>query len=343
MRKIVHVLDTKSILKLFIIGALVVFLAWGLFIMKALLITLLLSSILSLGILPSIDYLEKKKIPRGISVVVMVVLFLVLLITMGFAVFTVALNQIKALITSLPSYIESLTAVPELAPFAEVLQEKTGQFVGNLSQLAVDSTLGAFSGIAIAVSLITMIAYITVEFYHIRDFFLSLLSEKKKILYDGYLKDVEAQLGYWLRGQLTLMLIVGSLSYIGLILLGVDYALALAVMAGLLEFIPYIGPIIATIPAAIVGFGMSPITGIGVIGLYIIIQQIENNIIVPKVMQKAVGLNPVVTLIVVLIGNALFGLLGAIVAVPLTLIFYIIFKKTIVDRQEKNKIDKISE
>lgn len=343
MHKIVHVLDTKSIFKFFLIGFLVFLLAWAIYLTRALAITILISAILSLGLLPLIDKLEKKKIPRGLSVIVFVLLFFVTLITMGFAIFTAALNQIKALITSIPAYIESLTAIPELAPFAEVLQEKAGQFVGSLSQLAVDSTLGAFSGIAILISLITMVAYFTIEFYKIRDFFISLVPQKKKEEYDQYLKHVETQLGYWLRGQLSLMLIVGTLSYIGLLLLGVDYALALAVMAGILEFIPYLGPIIATIPAAIVGFGMSPVMGIGVVGLYIVIQQVENNIIVPKVMQKAVGLNPVVTLLVVLIGNALFGVLGAIVAVPLTLVLYIIFKRVIVNQQEKHKVDKISE
>ena len=72
---------------------------------------------------------------------------------------------------------------------------------------------------------------------------------------------------------------------------------------------------------------MSPVQGVGVIGVYIIIQQLENNFIAPKVMQKSVGFNPVVTLVVVLIGSTLFGVLGAILAVPITLIAYIIAKK----------------
>lgn len=345
MKTLKHSLDTKAIFKFFFIGFLIFFLAWSLYIIRGLAITILMSAILSLGILPLVDYLEKKKIPRGLSVVIMVVLFLALLVTMGFAIFTAAINQIKALITSIPSYVEALTNIPELAPFAEVLQDKSGEFVGNLSQLAVDSTIGAFSGIAIAISLVTMVAYITIEFYSIRDFFLKLFKPEKRKYYDDFLKSIEIQLGYWLRGQLSLMLIVGTLSYIGLLLLGVDYALALAVMAGLLEFIPYIGPIIATIPAAIVGFGMSPVMGVGVIGLYIIIQQVENNIIIPKVMQKAVGLNPVVTLLVVLIGNALFGILGAIIAVPLTLVIYIIIKKVLLTHQDKDatKVEKIAE
>ncbi|HHH14267.1 MAG TPA: AI-2E family transporter, partial [candidate division WWE3 bacterium] len=113
---------------------------------------------------------------------------------------------------------------------------------------------------------------------------------------------------------------------IGLVALGVNYALSLALIAGILEIVPIIGPIIATIPALIVGFAVSPIKGLGVLGLYILIQQLENNLIVPKVMQKAVGFNPLITMTAILIGGSLFGVLGALLSIPVTIIIVILFK-----------------
>ncbi len=131
---------------------------------------------------------------------------------------------------------------------------------------------------------------------------------------------IELKLGGWLRGQIILMLIIGISTYIGLTLLGVEYALALAVIAGILEIVPIIGPILSAIPALIVAFTVSPIAGFGVIGLYILIQQLENHLVVPKVMQKAVGFNPLVTIIVLMIGGNLLGLMGAILAIPIAIV-----------------------
>jgi predicted PurR-regulated permease PerM len=112
------------------------------------------------------------------------------------------------------------------------------------------------------------------------------------------------------------MFIVGCLTYIGLYFLGIKYALTLALVAALLEIIPYIGPILAAIPAVILGFAQSPFLALLVILLFVVIQQLENYIIVPQVMKKTVGLNPIVIIIVMLIGAKLAGVIGIILAVP---------------------------
>jgi len=115
-----------------------------------------------------------------------------------------------------------------------------------------------------------------------------------------------------------LMLIIGCLTFIGLYFLNVPYVLILALIAGLFEIIPYIGPIIAAIPAVILAFLVSPLLALLVVVLYIVIQQLENYVIVPQIMKKAVGLNPIVIIVVMLIGAKLAGVLGLILAVPLT-------------------------
>lgn len=129
---------------------------------------------------------------------------------------------------------------------------------------------------------------------------------------------MQMKIGKWLRGQLFLSLIIFLLSWLGLSVLGVKYALVLAVFAGVTELIPYFGPFIGGVPAVLIAFTQSPTLAILVIVLYVVIQLIENHVLVPKVMQKAVGLNPVVTIIVILIGAKLAGILGIILAVPVT-------------------------
>jgi predicted PurR-regulated permease PerM len=103
---------------------------------------------------------------------------------------------------------------------------------------------------------------------------------------------------------------------VGLFILNVPYALPLAVVAGILELVPIIGPIISSIPAIIVALVSSPILGVGVAAYFLIIQQVENSILVPKVMEKAVGLSPILVILVLLIGGSLMGIVGALLAVP---------------------------
>ena len=138
----------------------------------------------------------------------------------------------------------------------------------------------------------------------------------------GYLSDLidrmQLRLGHWLRGVLLLGLIVGGLTLVGLRILNVRYFLVLALVAGILELIPYVGPALAAIPAVFFGATESLWKGVAVLILYWLIQQLENHLIVPKVMAKAVGLNPLVVIVVILVGAKLAGFVGVLVAVPTT-------------------------
>ena len=165
--------------------------------------------------------------------------------------------------------------------------------------------------------------YMTVEEDGLKKFVRSIAP----IEYQPYLVQktnrIQIKMGGWLRGQLILMLIVGTLSFIGLTILGVPYALVLAVFAGLAEFVPFLGPIIAAVPAVFFAFSDSPWKAVGVIIFYTVLQQLENQVIVPKVMQKAVGLNPIVVITVMLVGAKVAGLMGILLAVPATTIAWI--------------------
>ena len=119
-----------------------------------------------------------------------------------------------------------------------------------------------------------------------------------------------------MRAELVLMLVVGVFTYFVLLLLGIKYALLLAVIAGFLEIIPFLGPIIAAVPALFIAMTDSWLKVLLVGIAYFLIQQAENNILVPKIMQKATGLNPIVTIVVILIGGKLGGLVGVLIAVP---------------------------
>jgi predicted PurR-regulated permease PerM len=123
------------------------------------------------------------------------------------------------------------------------------------------------------------------------------------------------------------MSIIGIMSFIGLTILHIPYALPLAILAGLLEAVPSIGPTISAVPAIILGLSISPLTGLGALAMSIIIQQSENNLIVPRVMQHVVGVRPIVTIVVLMTGFTLGGVMGAVLAMPIFLALTSIYRE----------------
>ena len=144
--------------------------------------------------------------------------------------------------------------------------------------------------------------------------------------YQAYLSDLyerlQSQLGLWLRAQLTLMVLIGVLTYVLLSLISLfgyhmPYILTLSLIAGLTEFIPYVGPIIGAIPAIFLAYNVSPMFMIVIALTYYGIQTLENNVLVPKIMEKALGLSPIISILVFLVGANLAGIMGAILAIPI--------------------------
>jgi len=136
----------------------------------------------------------------------------------------------------------------------------------------------------------------------------------------------QKKMGHWLQGQLFLAIVVGVLVYIGLSLLNIRFALLLAIIAGIFELVPYIGPVLAGVPAVILALFQAPILALWVLILYFVVQQLENYLLVPLVMKKVVGLNPVVVIIALLVGGKLLGILGILLAVPAAAVLAEFFK-----------------
>lgn len=138
---------------------------------------------------------------------------------------------------------------------------------------------------------------------------------------------IETKLGAFVRGLAVLSLTIGALSAVGYSLIGLPYALSIAVIAGLLEAIPYVGPLVTMVLTVVVGVSVSPTTALLALGVSLLIQLLENNIVVPRIMGRAVGVSPVVTLLAIALFTQLFGLLGALLAVPLAAVFQVLIDR----------------
>ncbi|MEX2010571.1 MAG: AI-2E family transporter, partial [Parcubacteria group bacterium] len=147
----------------------------------------------------------------------------------------------------------------------------------------------------------------------------------------------QTKIGLWMQGQLLLAAIVMVLVYLGLLLIGVEHALLLAVAAGVFEIIPIFGPILAAIPAVLVAFAADgPGTALLVAGLFLVIQQFENHLIYPLVVKKVVGVPPMVSIIALLVGAKLAGFLGIVIAVPVAAILMEFLSDWEQDKKEKS-------
>ncbi|HYN88216.1 MAG TPA: AI-2E family transporter, partial [Ardenticatenaceae bacterium] len=220
--------------------------------------------------------------------------------------------------------------VPQLFTVPQQLQALMDQAEGSVRELAWPFARDA--GYIVSQLFVALL----MGFYWLtsRDVFLDLanrvtpLRHRERVLLVW--NDIEETLGSYVRGQMILMVCIGVASYVGLLLLRVPFPLALAVVAGLTEVIPVIGPILGMIPAVMVGFTVSPTLGLLVIGLYILIQQLENNVLVPKIMERSVGLNPLVVIVALVAGSSLNGVVGALLAIPVAGALQVIAKHLLI-------------
>jgi len=322
------VISFKSIL----IFLLTVFLIWVFWLIRDIVLFLFVSLILALALEPFVDFLVAKKIHRGFSVVFVV--FSLLIIIAGLASVSLApfIQQSQVLITNFPNYMKSLSEIPGAGDYINKFNEGILAGLNQTGGSVINFTLGAFSGVLSLILIFVFTIYMLLDFKNLRLMFVDLFEDERRDEIQKLVTKIETRLGSWLRGQILLMLIIGVLTYIGLLIIGMDYALPLAVIAGLLEVVPIVGPIISLVPAALIGFFISPVVGVGVVILYLFVQQLENSLIVPKVMQKAVGFNPLITIIALMVGGQLLGVVGAILAIPILITFYEVFMYVIKDK-----------
>jgi len=300
--------------------------AWFLFAIRGVVAVFLVSILLAAVLDPIADWFEKRRVPRSITVLTVYIIIFLLLSVLLVAIIPPIIeqtgqiaNNFGALWQRLLTSFEALQAVSARYGLLDNLQQSlialNTYLTGSFKDLF--STIGnVISGFVSFFIVLVIAFFLVVERDGIRTIFNTLLPKRHHDYIAGLLSRMQHKVGEWLLGQLILMLFVGVLTYIGLIAFDVKYALLLAVIAGATEIIPYAGPVIATIPAVFFATAESPTKGLIVLVLYFVIQRIENVILVPKVMQKTTGLNPVLAILALAIGYELGGIAGVLLSIP---------------------------
>lgn len=316
-----------SLNTVFVTGLLLL-LGWLLLQVKEVVLALFVSLILTLALDPIVDKLSRRRMPRVLAVAMVFLTFILAVVFIGTVSFAPLVQQTERLLQSLPQIIDTLSGQTYGQRVFESLFSQATATTGNVVRI----TLDIFSNLFLILTVLVFTFYLLLDFDNLTERFVTILPKQHQEITHRIITEIENRLGSWLRGQLTLMLIVGTADFIGLSLLRIEYALPLALIGGILEIVPMIGPILSMVLAMTVGFATSFVSGLGVLALYLFVQQVENNVIVPKVMQKAVGFDPLVVILVLLIGGRLFGIAGALMAVPFTLTSYIILRNLVAYR-----------
>ncbi len=294
-------------------------LLWFVYQVIDILIALFVAVIIVSATHPLVERITRLRVPRGVAILLVYFLVLGVLAGIGMLLIPPLIDQSVKLLGRLPEYVSEASQILGFGSQTidpSFLQE----YIAPLSSNIVRVSVGLFSNLVGLITLAVFTFYLLLERHRLEYHLARLIAgDNHERVYNVILR-IEDRLGAWVRGELTLMTLIGLLSYIGLWLLKVEFALPLAILAGLLEILPVIGPIIAAIPAILIALSTSPVLALATGALYFLVQQLENTIVVPKVMERAVGLHPLVTLLALMVGGKLAGVVGALLAVPVLVV-----------------------
>ncbi len=335
-------MDNPRRLVIWTVGAVVLaaILLWAAYAARAVLLLIYVSGLLAIGLSPLVRRIEmwrlpamgERRVPRGGAILLIYVVVLAVLAAIMLVILPAVRSQAQALWAALPAMFER--AQTSLVSFGLLqrpltLQEAFARAPMGGSE-AVDTVVGAATGVAgglfgvLTVFILTF--YLLLDSEGLFEAFVGLFPRARRSDIRRASTEATGKVSAWLMGQLMLMAIIGTSAALGLGLLGVPYFFVLAVIAGVGELIPVVGPILAAIPAIMVSLNESFQLAFWVAVFFVIQQQVENHVLVPKIMERQVGVSAVTVIVALLIGGALLGLLGAILAIPTAAILQVIYQ-----------------
>jgi predicted PurR-regulated permease PerM len=320
-RRFVHYLLKNQVILAFVL----IVLAWIVFQLRNILISLFIAYIIMAALLPLVRFLKKKGIPAIVAALIAYLSVVSLIVLLFFPIVPFFISQVQSLILNFPAYLDQAARLLGIEFNATQIEGYLAQQIDSISSNAFIVTKEVFGGLFSFLTIFIVSFYLLLNHETLRKRIAAFFPREERERVFDTLQQVDEKLGAWLRGQLFLCFFIGLLSWMLLSILQVPNALPLAVVAGLLEALPTLGPIISSIPAIVVAFTISPPLAIAVAIAYTFIQMLENNIIVPKVMQRAVGLNPIIVILAIMTGAELMGVAGAILAIPFVSFIIVLF------------------
>lgn len=294
---------------------------------SSVLLLLFIAVLLASALEPMVGALrERLPLGRGGTILVVYLAFFVTMLGLAFIVLPAAVKQGEEIVASLPPFFEQARAwAAELRPAA--LARSVTALIDSVAGIlkpppppdpdtVVEVGAAVAEGFVFLATLLTIVFFWLVEHARLQRYVLAFVSVDRRAGARNAWNEIETRLGLWVRGQLILMGSIGAATAITYTLLGLPGALLLGLIAGLSEAIPIVGPLLGAIPAVFVAATVSPELAVAVAVIYLVLQLIEGSVLVPMVMRNTVGISPLLVFVSLLIGGAVGGILGALLAVP---------------------------
>lgn len=319
-------------------GALVIL--WCLYLVRDVLLLIYVSLVLAIGFSPIVRLIERqrllpkgaRRVPRWVAILTIYVAILGTLTVIGIMIVPTLVEQGRQLWTEAPKIVDrsqdwlvNAGLIDHPITLKEAVQQAPGtsDAVGTVAG-AVFGILGGLFGL---LTILILTFYLLVEADNLRASFLALFPKRQRPRIEKASRTATIKISAWLSGQLLLGTIIGITAAIGLWLMGVPYFYVLALIAGIGEMIPVVGPLVSAAPAVAVAATISWQKALMVAGFFLIQQQFENHVLVPKIMERQVGISAVGVILALLIGGSLLGVLGAILAIPTAAILHVVVQE----------------
>lgn len=308
----------KALIRILTMGLLII-LAWQ---ASSAIVMILISIVMAVSLYPMARALSKKTgLPFLASIFLVLIIILVPFIFLGFSFIPAFIEQFPDLLKVISSIISRLTFLPP-----SVANFNIGQFLqANYSSLIASTQTVALFFFNL-LTIVIMTVYFIYEYDQLVELILNFVPSHRKTKLKALLLEIADVMGKYIRGHLVISLICGVVNFIGFSLIGIPFALPLAILCGILDLLPIVGQSIGAIPVLIIGFSISPLKGILVLILNIAYQQVENAFIAPVIYKKVLDLFPSIIMVSVIIGGSLFGILGAFLALPVAAVIPVIIR-----------------
>ena len=330
-------------------GNIVFFLAMVLLILfvfriKDVILLLFASFAIASALFPVVDWMSKK-IPRGLVVTIVYIVGIIVLLTILIPFITVILFQMQEFAKKFPMYwddlakfldhLEILSVNTSFIPDYSQLITNLAQFGKELLSRSIGFTINLFAGLAAAFTLAVIVLFMLLDKKYLKNEYIKLFPSKKRERVKEITEIISKKVGGYVRGQLLLMFLVGLLTAIGLKIIGLEFALLLGIVMGILEIIPLAGPIIASIPGILVGLAHGPGYALWALLVYIIVQRVENNFLTPLILGKFLEIHPLIIITAILIAASTLGVFGVILSPAIAAAIYVLVQELYVKKLEQ--------
>jgi predicted PurR-regulated permease PerM len=320
--------------------ALTAALSWIIYLVRDVLVLIYIAALVAIGLGPIVNAIERNRwprtrfatrVPRWVAILTIYLAMIGAIVGVGMLVLPPLVAQARELWSNLPDLLHrgQMWLIERGFLNRELSVQEAVQRTPVGGADAVDTVIGAVSGFVGGifgfVTILILAFYMMLDAESFARTFVRLFPPSDRPRAAAAARSVSAKVSAWLGGQLLLASVIGSTAAIGLYVMGVPYFYVLALIAAFGELIPIVGPVLSAVPAVIVALTVSPTLALGVIVFFLVQQQFENHIHVPKVMQRQVGVSPVTVITSLLIGGSLLGVVGAILAIPTAAILQVAF------------------